>query len=379
MIRMIVRNLLIRKTRTFLTILGISIGIGMIVSLVSITEGLSAESSKAFGDLERVIVEPDQILGKLPAAYADEIEEIPGVSIANPSITVLPSTIEGVSLWDNLGGGGLIPTTIVGYDSEKIVRSPGASIPNSIITGRFLMQSDTYSAVLGKAVAEAYNLRYRSTVDVDGTKLQVIGIYETGMMISDNTIVVPLKIAQNMANMDKNHVSAIYVDVNNSNNINRIAKTIEYRFDDVKVTTPEELQSQFGQIQSTISTATWVIASVAAIVGGIGVINSMAMNVMERRREIGIMKAVGWSRSEVLRTFLLESTIMGFTGGVTGILIGVVGTSAITEFIPALITDITPRLMLQVMVFSTLLGGLGGLYPAWQAASVDPIEALRYA
>jgi len=377
MLQFIIRNIAVRKSRTFLTVLGITIGIGMIVTLVSVSEGLDAQSSKAFEQFERVTVTSDKFGGKLPYSYVEDIEDIPGVTLANPSVSYFPAKINEKDLLDDLTSG--IFVTVMGYEPDKLKRSPSYTYDDNIVTGRFLETGDQTGAVVGKSFAEAFDLHYRSSFDIDDEKFQVVGIYETGLSFTESVVIVPLATAQTLAEIDSATVNSIGVDVEHKGDINKVAKRISYNMGGVDVTTPEEAKTQFGELESTLRNVTWVIASVAAIVGGIGVLNAMVMNVMERRREIGILKAVGWTKGEVLRVFLLESILIGLLGGVVGILLGQAGVFIIGELLPALPAEVTMKLVLQAMGFAVLLGALGGLYPAWRAASVDPIEALKHA
>lgn len=374
--QLIIKSLLIRKVRSLLTILGIAIGIGMIVALVSVTEGLNAEAEDTFAGMQMITVEPKQLLKPMPVSNITTIERIPGVTLVSPFVTTLVGTVDQVEVLEDASGG-LIPPTIRGYDAVRAKQS-ASQIPDSIIRGRYLVDGDRNSVVLGKPIADRFRKSYGSTINIDGTTFNVVGVFETGLMITDNLMIVPLDTARNLRNMEPNTISGMSVVVDSQENIANVARRIEQAIPEVRATTPEEIRADFDDLSGAITTATWVIASVAAVVGGIGIVNSMVMNVMERRREIGILKAVGWTRGEVLRTFLIESTILGLLGGLAGVFIGVVGMTTITTLLPIVVTKITPELIIQALLFALILGAGGGLYPAWRAASVHPIEALRY-
>ena len=121
------------------------------------------------------------------------------------------------------------------------------------------------------------------------------------------------------------------------------------------------------------------IGSIAAFVGGLGVMNTMIMAIIERRREIGVMKAIGASNSMVLKQILTESALISSIGGVAGICFGSMAAIGINIFAGGIITaTVTPFLVIGALLFALALGVFGGFYPAWKAAKLDPVEALRY-
>jgi len=381
---LILRGFAKRKVRTFLTILGVMIGIGLIVSLMSIIEGLGAEADKTLKMGTPGIIISNKYF-YITDSYLDKVEndeEIrPYGVLANPSVSFLASTLDGESVtnrWKRI-----IPITLRGYDAEKIEDALSDRMPQLMKEGRFLKQEDTFSAVVAKPIADEFDIKCGSTINVNGTEFEVVGIHETGLMLDlildDSSIVIPLERAQEMRRLKKNEYTNILVTVENPEDIDRVAEMIEPVLGgDIEVLTTGKVATQFSEFKSILEKATWAIGSVAAIVGGLGIVNSMAMNVMERRREIGILKAVGWTKSEVLRTFLLESLFMGFLGGIGGLALGVLGVLVIKGILPGVLWQITPELILAVMIFALFLGAAGGLYPAWRATEVDPVEALRY-
>jgi putative ABC transport system permease protein len=358
----------------------ISIGIVGLVSLVSVADGLRIETNKAFESLNRITVSSGATLGKLALSDADKIEGIQGVEVANPAVQVSPKRLNGRAIYGSKIGQTTVYPYIIGYDPERMARSHTYPYIKDLITGRPLRAGDQYQAMVGKAVADAYGLHYRSSMDLDGTEFEVVGIYATGVGYTENTIAVPLETAQRMASLNAGQVNTFDVDVYNPKDALRVALTIQNELHGVNVTTPEQVKSQVAGLESTVKNVVWVIALVAVVVAGVGVIVIMWMTVSERRREIGILKAVGWTKGEILRTFLLESILICARGGIVGILIGYVAvTWGLGAILPALPAQVTPMLALEAMALAVGLGAVAGLLPAWRAASVDPIEALRYA
>jgi putative ABC transport system permease protein len=160
----------------------------------------------------------------------------------------------------------------------------------------------------------------------------------------------------------------------------QIAEDIEDTDDDYSALTSQELARQAGAIVDQVRIFTFGIGAIAAIVGGLGVMNTMIMAVMERRREIGVMKAIGATNRRVLSQILAESAMISLLGGAGGILLGLIGAVLLSNFIGGgqITATVTPGLALTGLSFALFLGVIGGLYPARKAAGVDPVEALRY-
>ena len=378
--QIIFRSILLRRVRTLLTVLMISIGIAGVISLVSVADGLRIETDKAFESLNRITVSSGASLGKLSLSDADKIDRIQGVEVANPAVQVTPKRLNGRAIYGSKIGQTTVYPYIIGYDPERMARSHTYPYIKDLITGRPLRAGDQYQAMVGKAVADAYGLHYRSTMNLDGIEFEVVGIYATGVGYTENTIAVPLETAQRMASLNAGQVNTFDVDVYNPKDALRVALTIQNELHGVNVTTPEQVKAQVAGLESTVKKTFWVIALVSVLVSAVGVVVVMWMTVAERRREIGILKAVGWTKGEILRTFLLESILICALGGIVGVLIGYgLVEWGLNAFLPALPAQVTPVLVVEAIGLAVILGALAGAYPAWRASSVDPIEALRYA
>jgi putative ABC transport system permease protein len=148
--------------------------------------------------------------------------------------------------------------------------------------------------------------------------------------------------------------------------------------DDFSVLTQADISAVVGNLTSVLTAFLGLIAAVSLLVGGIGIMNIMLVSVTERTREIGIRKAVGAKRKDILAQFLTEATTLGLIGGLVGILIGVIGSVAASDLVEDLTTFVSPGTVLLSAGFSMTVGLFFGIYPAMRAASLDPIEALRY-
>jgi putative ABC transport system permease protein len=187
---------------------------------------------------------------------------------------------------------------------------------------------------------------------------------------------------------ENDQFTIIFARAINTNTIDDVASAIQKKMDDMHgekaflVFTPKQLTEQIGTITNTLSLVLGGIAGIALIVAGIGIANTMLMSVMERTREIGIMKAIGASTRNVLEIFLMEAVLIGIIGGVVGDILGIVFSDIIGVVLRnyglAFTTVVTPELLILGLAFSVGLGVIFGLLPSRKASKMNPIEALRY-
>ncbi|MEM4267091.1 MAG: ABC transporter permease, partial [Candidatus Nanoarchaeia archaeon] len=193
----------------------------------------------------------------------------------------------------------------------------------------------------------------------------------------DTGIIVPLDDLKNILNRETYQV--IYVVPDDVKDTENIASQIEDSSDRFDAMTSTDIARQASQIVDQIRFFTFGIGAVAAFVGGLGVMNTMIMAVMERRKEIGVMKAIGATNSMVLRQILTESALISLIGGIGGVVLGVVASAVLFSTSFGQISPVvTPGLALTGIGFALFLGVIGGLYPARKASQLDPVEALRY-
>jgi putative ABC transport system permease protein len=198
--------------------------------------------------------------------------------------------------------------------------------------------------------------------------------------------------------MGTNQFSSIQVKVTDPALINEISNAIEEKLlilrhvtestRDFSITSAQAMQETISSVMDTMSLFLTGIAAISLLVGAIGIANTMFMSVMERTRQVGVLKALGTTNSEIMKLFITESAIMGFIGGLLGIFSGFIASGIISELGVRLIgagmrggtsiTVITPELVLFALGFSVFIGALSGLLPARRAASLEPVEALRY-
>ena len=360
------RNLLRRRARSLLTMGGIAIGVGLIVSLGAITEGV-------IRDFTALTAQGGAELVAMQANVADMgysvIEERVGHSIAAmPEVEDVSGTVWGFSI-----GEGAPFLIIFGMDPN------GQSIRHfRVVEGERIQGRG--EIMLGKTAADTLEKQVGDVLRLPGGVFRVTGIYETGIGYEEGGGVMALRDAQ--AAFDKpRQVSMLQIKVRNPDQAEAVRAQIEERFgDDVSVSTTSTFIENSADIQNT-KVMMGAIFVLAILVGGVVVTNTMVMAVMERTREIGTLRAVGWRQARVLWMVLSESLLLSLIAAGLGILLGM-GLTAALKAIPGmgafLTAAYTPQVIVQAVAISLFLGASGGLYPAWFASRLRPVEALRY-
>lgn len=379
------KNLLRKKSRTFLSALGVILGVAMIISLVSVAQGLK-KSAESFASQigSNIVLSQENNFGppmtsSLDESIVEELEKIPGVKAVSP-IVIVPVRVReatgrtGIfSSESQLGLVGIDPAQerIAGSDYEKIV------------AGRRLQESDRERVVLGAAVARSMNRKVGDELEFkhagEEYAFEVVGIYETGDSDSDQKMVTTLAEARRVGGLPKTRVNIITVVPTTAGRTEELERKIKLLIPGVDPSYGRTYASLMTTFTSTIQLATWVIAGIAALIGGVGIMNTMVMSVMEQTKEIGVLRAVGWKSSDVTMIILAESVGISLLGGLLGVAAGLLVTLGILPgiFKGVLSPVVTPEIVLQAFGFAMLLGVVGGLLPARKAASLSPVEAFR--
>ncbi len=378
-----------RKSRTILTLLGIIIGVATIVAMISIGNGLKVSIEEQFEKLgaNKLTVAP-LALFELRAGGApikvegfsekeiEEIKKIDGVEDAVPYFYSI-GTVEFK--------GEVFSTYIAGGTRR------GADIFKTFYrlkSGRFFKDYEKDTVVVGYRIYKDYNVKIGDKIKINGYNFKIVGILEEiGNVEDDSTIYMPIERVQEIFNTKD--ITMIFVVAESEDVVDEVAKRIKERLkilrkaEDFDVLTTKQLAEQILSITKTITFVLSGIAAVSLIVGGIIVMNTMLMNVIERTKEIGIMKAIGATNIGVLRIFFAESVIIGIIGGIIGVSFGIV-LSKIIDFVgknyfgSSFKTVVTPELLLSGVLISVFISILASLYPAYKIAKLNPVEALRY-
>ncbi len=379
------RNLLRRKSRTILSAIGIILGVAMIISLVSVAQGLrnSAESfANQIGN--NIVISQANNFGppmtsSLDESLVEEIEKIPGARVVSP-VVIVP-----VKTRDKTGRKGFFASEnqlgLVGVDASR--ESQASSDYTKIAAGRFLRRDDKERVVLGATVAA--NLGKRVGDDLEFKQrgrefsFEIVGIYETGDEEADQDVVTTLAEARRVGDIPKTRVNLITVVPSNPGQSEALERKIKLLIPGVDPSYGRTYANLLSTFTGTLQIATWVIAGIAAFIGGIGIMNTMVMSVIEQTKEIGVLRACGWKRGDILLIILAESVGISLVGGILGGVLGIVVTLWILPaiFKGVLSPVVTPLIVSQAFFFALALGIFGGFLPAKRASDLDPVEAFR--
>jgi putative ABC transport system permease protein len=317
----------------------------------------------------------------LSIATIPDIEAAEGVARASAGVFMLLDDEQGMSMG--------VPQMLVGSDD----RARGyESFALTVAKGRDLLPDDRGTTVLGTDLARALDAEVGKTVIMRGREFEVVGIYDKTLTAPDNTAAVPLADAQELLFeglpamvqtqiASEQLATSITAYPEPGVDPDLLAGTIEAQVSGVKASGPQVFMDQFESGTRIFNSIIFGVALVALLVGGLSVVNTMIMAVSERTREIGIRKAIGASRGQIVRQFLAESTLIGFLGGASGLLLGwlaTLGVNAVMGSSGTILFLVTGRLALGSLLFAIVLGISSGLYPSLHASRLRPVVALRY-
>jgi len=388
--------LLANKVRSFLTMLGIIIGVAAVILLVSIGSGLQAFVTKQFASLgsNTIYVMPGKVDFSQGASGARNI----GIAVSKFEIEDVNKLIKAglpiKRITPMTASSGVFSYKGKTYSTEVSGIWPVYFEISNFLPkyGRLFTKSDeervSKVVVLGSKPAEEIfgkNINPTGrTVTVNELKYQVIGVLESkggggfGSNIDDHAF-VPFSTSLRLFNLTNPRV--IYIEASDQKTVEEASilteKTLLKRLkkDDFTVIKQTELLSTINQFLGVITTALGGIASISLFVGGIGIMNIMLVSVTERTREIGLRKAVGATEKIILLQFVIEALTLSLVGGIVGISLGALGSFVLGRFIE---TSITPWSIGIAFTVSSIVGIIFGVYPAYKASRLNPIDALRY-
>lgn len=390
-LRIAFKEMTSKKIRFLLTTLGVIIGVASVISLVSIGEGVKSYISgqiEALGS-NLVIVTPSQtgITGGSIGGTVSSLTYPDAQAVAQQAKSVrhvVPVIESGSTIIDGKSTTSLINGTVPEYPEIRNFK---------VAQGRFFQSKELKDAdqvvVLGSKVARRLFNEERpinQKVTINNQQFTIIGVMlykgRTLTIDNDDRVFIPITTAEKM--LKTNRLSMIFLQARNSDAVDSVVHQTKEILQQRKVKSfaineQKDLLNAFDGIMRTLTGMLGGIASISLLVGGIGIMNIMLVSVTERTREIGVRKAVGAKRRDILLQFLLESIMVSSIGGMLGILMGVVSARFLPNVIPDLpITVVTPWSIIISFSFSLLVGLFFGIYPARKAAGLDPIVALRY-
>ncbi|MEZ4753748.1 MAG: FtsX-like permease family protein [Bdellovibrionota bacterium] len=367
---MIVTNLLRRKLRTLFAFIGVAIAVAAIVSLTAITQGTIHQFEKIASDFRGDIMiqsagAPDPIFSQIDPALVDEFSKLPEVSEAHP---VSLYALRGLKNKDDRKA--LFVMTGLAENSSLLHR-------HKLIEGEYFTEGSK-KILVGEKAAKDLNLSLGKAFKIQGIEFIVGGIFRTGVRLVDDGGLLSSTDIQSLRKI--NRISLIILNLHNGRkNVDAVIKKIHKKFKNLEAINSAHALDSFDQVETARKMA-FGITLIALFVAAVGILNTMMMTVYERTKEIGLLRALGWSSRNVLSMILAEGLILSVTGGIFGFLLGVVGTEVLIETVDIGLIDAfyPPGLWLKTLFFSILIGFFGGLFPAWKATSIAPVEALRY-
>lgn len=395
-------SLTANKLRAALTILGIVIGVAAVIAMLAVGTGAQDTilgSISGIGTNLLFVFDSNftqDVRNELPLTMADaaaiaDVFQAPHVQAVAPVVSGSVSVnFSGETV--NVELYGVTPVF-------ELVRN------YSLIEGSFITEDHVNGrasvALLGSEVADKLfdrrTLITGETIRIEGQPFRIIGVLESkgggSFGSQDNVILVPLTTARiRLVNRERDHVDVLYVQAVDARSVpdasEEIAQILRTRHrtalgaDDFTIFTQQDFLSVAGTITNVLTIFLGGIAAISLLVGGIGIMNIMLVSVTERTKEIGLRKAVGARKADILIQFLTESSLLSMIGGIIGIIFGWLISFVVGRIAAASGTPFTPNVslgsVLLATIFSTAVGLFFGIYPASRAANLEPVEALRY-
>lgn len=382
--KLVVKNITRRKGRFFFTLLGITIGIASFVTLLSLGGGLKKEIKKQAADLgANLVVTPkgwcayeqvsvltgEQLPEAIPFETVRKIAAIKG-------LTAVPYLTERTAYKNN-------PVSVIGILPEEMRRFKNWEMEQ----GKYFAAQDEKALVIGSGIAGQFKLNPGDKLTVKGEQFPIIGVLKETGGKDDIAVYMPLSVTQRLYGVN-DMVSFIAIKVNDISRIDEYILKIQEAAN-VAVVSDKQLLKSVLSIVGTVSMTLQMIAAVAILAAAFGIINTMMTAVSERKREIGILQAIGAPQRTIFFIFFLESGFYGLLGGIFGVVGGLlfslfaspyISQNEFTSLIKGsnLAGALDARIIFGSIIFSVAVSLVSGLYPAWMAARMTPVEAISY-
>lgn len=418
MLHFAIQNLLSRPVRSLLALLGLTVAIMGMVGLFSIAVGIDDTLGRSFGRIPGLAAmqpgAPIPVFSRLPAEWGDEIAGMPGVGIVRPEVWARAQLVEGRPTFSP-------PRLLFGTDIGQTLALDKAVYRDDVVAGRFLTVADRGSTncLVSRSIATALKKQVGDHLRVDSYDLTIVGLYHCDSVLLDVAIVLDAATVRQIARMEDRYITSLYFEPDGTIPNDKLIESIQARFrgrsvgrstvlDQVgrvaggdmlsaitSALTPSPSSSEVPEealeirsamdwgakvqeLTSDLDIFLYLMTGIGVVIALLSILNTMLMSVAERMIEFGILKANGWSAWDILRLITWESGLLGLTGGLSGCGLGWILVQFGNWMLPAkLHLHASPALLLFSLGFSTLLGVLGGFYPAWWAVRMSPMEAIR--
>jgi putative ABC transport system permease protein len=362
------RNLLLRKVRTGLSMLGVAVSVAGIVSLISVALGMKGSFDQYLEESGAALVVfksdvADLIFSSVKTAEIEAIRAMDGVeAVARTNLHMArppsPAPLPVIFCFGR-------------YPEERLMEK----YRDLLVAGRLFQRRD--EIVAAKYIARKMRWKIGEKVTLLGREFTVVGLYEPDIPWENGILVHAGFLAEQLGRKDSYSIVFVYATPATRDAVKR---EIEEKLPNLTAVPPSDLTKRFAEQLQIIDDFIIMITVIALVVGVLGVLNTMMMSVSERTREIGMLRALGWSKGRVVMTILIEGVLLSILGGALGLVLGVLGTEAlVSAFEDAfLVSNYEFSTFVKGAVVALIVGVLAALYPALRAAGLKPVEALRY-
>ncbi|MFL6561435.1 MAG: ABC transporter permease [Bacillus sp. (in: firmicutes)] len=381
-IKMALRSIRSNKLRAVLTMLGIIIGVSSVIVLVSIAQGSAKNVTSQINQLGTNLLTVNTYSTdiELTEDKISELSDISGVKAVSPVVSGRVYVKK-----DRTSSQITLTGTNAAYSTVRDAK---------VSQGRFITDLDVEYrqkiAVLGSETAATFFGTVNPVgqyIQVSGTSFKVVGVLASkGSSLGqsgDNVVIVPLSTGQRL--VGSTTISTVYLQGKSEDQMDAVMNEVKLslasmypgKSDSYGVTNQQDVMDTMSSVSDTMTMMLGGIASISLLVGGIGIMNIMLVSVSERTKEIGIRKAIGAKRRDVLLQFLIEAVVLSSMGGLIGILFGL-GLGKMVSSLMSLSIAYSPTVILSSFLFSLVVGVVFGVFPANKASKLNPIQALRY-
>ncbi len=378
-----------RKLRSWLTVVGIVIGVAAIISLLTVSRSLESTIGQQFEQFgaNRILISSKGFQGPGTLSQGLAMEDVEIIEKIAGFEYVLPGLFRSAEIKYRKEAGFTLIGALPAERFEEFYKDTGVELQ----AGRMIQEGETNGAIIGsRAATEMFSreLGVGNKIAINKVEFKIVGILEeVGNAHDDNQINIPLEAAREIF-QEPESVDTIIAQVKSSSDIpllqERIERELERKRGDTnfQVLTARQILEQINQVLGVMQAVLIGIAAISLVVGAIGIMNSMYTSVLERTKDIGIMKAIGARNGAILQIFLLEAGLIGLVGGLLGTVLGTGMAYAIGSFSEKagflLLVQIEIGVILFGLGFAIFVGILSGILPAYQASKLRPAEALRY-
>jgi putative ABC transport system permease protein len=377
--QVILKNVLHRKSRSALTMVGVAIAVTAVVALVGIADGFQRSFRELYEKrgVDLMVVRAgssERLASSIPQQVGEQIRQLPGVRAVSPGLMDMVSFEQA----------NLTSVALQGWEDDSFLFDG-----LKMLSGRRLESGDDRAVMLGMVLAKNLGKKTGEKLEIAGQEYAIVGIFESFNVFENGSAVMLIRSLQTL--MDRpNQVTGFQVVLEDSPRkkelIEKVRKEInalrspEGRPWGVEAMPTGDYVNSTTQIRMAQAMA-WMTSVIALVIGAVGVLNTMVMSVFERTREIGILRAIGWRKSRVVRLILSESLLLSIAGAAAGIAAAVLLTHALTwwPLVNGLIKgEVAPAVLIQGFFIALAVGLIGGAYPAYRGAHLPPTEALRH-